>query len=480
MNPQERGSTVHWPLHLATGMYCVVALILLRFASGIAIPALAGLFVLPVALLWVFGRFDIVLTLFVGTIPFVQHFSWLSVPVGDFNITPHMFAFVIVVFSFINRHLQERSPSTGAFDRVDQLIVMMAVFSIIPLLFGYSLPVNHEKRWLLFYTGIVETTAYLFVVRIGLRQGYVTPRRLLIALMMTSFASAIIAGMELSKVGFNLLNIYSSRVSIGFGYHNTNLFGIHASLLFPLIFSMAVNETSKGYRSVSLASLAVLLTLSILCFNRGTLIVLLFQVILLSLRKENRSLLFVLSAVAVIVLVLNIEIIVFYLSRFIIGSGSAETTLIDRSAQYRLDAWSVGAMLLWKYPFGIGAGSFQHMWEIYGTQSNFYLGTPHHLFLSIGVDYGVPALILFLMVLFSAVRLSRTPSASLPAAAAVYYRYAFVSLAGFLLYGVLTDGELSHLSGFRYPNNGYTLILYTVIAVLFDHHRKASMEHGNG
>jgi O-antigen ligase len=120
--------------------------------------------------------------------------------------------------------------------------------------------------------------------------------------------------------------------------------------------------------------------------------------------------------------------------------------------------------LLWKYPFGVGPGGFQNVWERFGPYPNVYLGTPHQLFLSVGVDYGLMALLVFGAVLayafYSLNKIHKTHAADVSLA-----RILKISVIGYVVYGMITDGELSHLSGFTFPNNGYTLILFSVLAM---------------
>ena len=51
--------------------------------------------------------------------------------------------------------------------------------------------------------------------------------------MLTASSAAIVAFIELREVGMSLINIFFARNQIGFGYRNTNLFGMHAALVFP-------------------------------------------------------------------------------------------------------------------------------------------------------------------------------------------------------------------------------------------------------
>jgi hypothetical protein len=95
------------------------------------------------------------------------------------------------------------------------------------------------------------------------------------------------------------------------------------------------------------------------------------------------------------------------------------------------------------------------------------LGTPHELFLSIGVDYGVLSMLAFIvMLIFAFIYSEKLLKESLLVPHSELFKYIKVSIVGFIIYGMLTDGELSHLSGSITPNNGYTLLLFTLLAMI--------------
>jgi len=395
----------------------------------------------------------------------VQHLSWFAIIVGDFAITPHMALLLALIMSWINVLISRPERYTLITHPIDRYFLLFILFSLLPLLFGYSLPVNHVKRWLLFYTGVIETITFYFLLKFSLQKKILTFDKLLAAIVLTSFAAVFVALLEMYINGFSLIQIYSSRMRIGFGYHNTNLFGIHSAILYPILFYAAVYKKNILPTPIVYISLGLLIILSLLCFNRGTFLLLAVQTAMLFYYKPNRRIiLWVIVLLAGTLLYFN-EIILFYIIRFFLGTGIKEAnSIIDQSASYRLEAWVTGLYLLIHYPLGIGAGSFQHMWELFGSRPNLFLGTPHHLFLSIGVDYGVICLIIFILILWRIYRETVNIDRADPYENAMFYRYFKISIIGFVLYGVITDGELSHLSGSTVPNNGYTLLLYGLIA----------------
>jgi len=299
-----------------------------------------------------------------------------------------------------------------------------------------------------------------------LHSAKITIKEIVIALLCTSFASVIVAFVEFRTIGFDPILIYASRMRFGFGYHNTNLFGIHSAILFPITVYALTDKRYSDYRFIAVTSFIILLLLSVICFNRGTFIVLGLQILILYFRRQNRPVIYLILISAIVLGFLFRDILLLYILRFIAGGGSeTKLTFVDNSAIYRIDAWRVGLLVLFNYPFGVGAGSFQYMYEMYGSIKNLYLGTPHQLLLSIGVDYGVPCLVVFIVILFIAIRKSKELYADNKENNSLFY-YVIISFIGYFVYGLITDGELSHLSGSIVPNNGYTLFLFSLIAIV--------------
>ncbi|MDR3667492.1 MAG: O-antigen ligase family protein [Ignavibacteriaceae bacterium] len=400
---------------------------------------------------------------YIITLPFLQHFSFNGVYVGDFDITPHMIIQLILIIIFLISYLTNSDVlQTKPFGIIDKLIILFILFALLSLLFGYSMPENHVKRWLLFYTGIFETSTFYFITLYLLNNNKDLVHEILVALMLSVFFSGIIAVTEFNIIGYNLIHIFLSRMRFGFGFHNTNLYGIYSALLFPLIVYLIYNHKSKAVRIISILSFSLLSLLSIMCFNRGTFIVMGLQIILLFFYTKNRKLIISLLVAFIGVAVYFSNLLLFYIFRFV---GNNNPQGLDESALYRLEAWRIALKCLLLYPFGVGGGGFQILWEKYSFKPEIYLGTPHQLFLSIGIDYGILTLLVFIIILVVAFYYSYKIIES-HSEASTLFKYVIISLIGLFVYGMLTDGELSHLSGFIAPNNGYSIILFAILSII--------------
>jgi len=377
-----------------------------------------------------------------------------------------MILLFVLALGFAYFYLQRKDENASGLFLIDKILIVMFVSTLPSLIFPSYLPVNHVKRYLLFYTGIIEPLAFYFILRnfIAAIPGY--SEKLLRALVLTSFSAGLVALWELAYFNFNLGEIFLNRMRFGFGYQNPNLFGIHSALLLPIALYYVFDDKVKSYKPLYVMGFIILFALSMLTFNRGTFIVSALQLILFFVFiKKSRKIVAGVFVAFAIVMILNSDLIILYFSRFLAGNDAKMGALIDNSALYRLEAWQVGLRLLYLYPLGVGAGGFQFAWEKFGEHPGVYLGTPHHLFLSVGVDYGVLTMIIFLslliVIIYKLVKLLNDKGYNNNLLMSL-----IISFVGYVVYGMITDGELSHLTGFTVPTNGFTLILFALIAYI--------------
>jgi len=432
---------------------------------------LLGGAVLPILLYISVNNFSNIILFYIIFIPFIQHFSFYAIKAGEFYITPHMIIQFIILLVVFFKFLLTYKTQQNKLNFVDKLIIFLAVSSIFSLIYPYSLPVDHTKRWLLFYTGIFENITFYFVTLYLLRAEKKFTRRLIISITLSSLSALIIAFLELKGLGFNVISIFLSRMIIGFGFHNTNLFGLYSAIIFPLYFYLLINRKYYSIRIPILISFVVLSLLSILCFNRGTFLVMIIELLLLFRIKETRKIIYLFIFVLLIGAIYYHEIILLYIQRFLAGENEATTSAyIDYSALYRIEAWKLGVYLLFSFPFGLGGGGFLYAWDKFGPYSQINLVSPHQLLLSVGVDYGVLTMIIFIAILITSFCYCNIILKTKIASPSIF-QFLKISIIGYVFYGITTGGELSHLSGYIAPNNGYTLILFILLAIISYHHK---------
>ncbi len=419
-----------------------------------------------------FYKLELSILIYIAFIPFLQHLSLYSLPAGAFLIAPHMIIQFLLMIGVFNNFIYSYNPKSKLqWDIVEKLFILFFLLSIFSLIFGYYLPTDSDKRWLLFYTGIFEPIAFYFIIKYFLYKEEKFIDKLLWVLILTSFASLFVGFIEYGGSSLNLIELYISRKEKGFGYHNMNLFGLQSAIIFPINFYLIFSEKVKKYKIYAVASLIILTLLSVLTLNRGTFIVLFVQLFFLFFIKKARNLVKVFLIAGVLSGIYFSKLIMIYLFRFFSGSHGM---LTDQSAVNRIFLWEVGLKTMINYPLGIGADAFQYFWIKAGINTSFF-GSPHNILLDIGVSYGIPALLVFILIIFKIfqyinflVKYDKNYKD--------LYRCFRISLIGYILIGFITGGELSHLSGFMYPNNGYTLILIIIFAIIVFRFKKIKNE----
>ena len=455
--------------------FSLVSFVIYVFILGIVILVKPGLFfyfsflfpVIPVLFYVLINKLEFSFLLYIVFLPFVQHLSVNSIPIGDFRVTPDILIHFLLMIAFINQFLYTyRKSKNDGLTLQDKLIILFVLFSFFSLISASALPINHSKRLLLYYTGIFQTVSFYFAILYFLKRIPCFTKQLLIALSLTSFSAGIIALYELNMVGFSLISIFLARTEIGFGYHNTNLFGMHAALLFPVLIYMLSESDFKNYKILVWCSFITLSILSLLTLNRGTFVVLAFNLFVLFWKKENRKMVIGFLVFGIVGAIYYSDLLVLYFNRFFTNSGGNERFLTDESALYRIEVWRVAIKAILNYPLGLGGTGYMLAWAIYTNYPHVIFVTPHQIFLYIAVDYGLPALFIFLTLIIIVLRKLSILYKSVTLRNRKLFFYIKLSLIGYIIHGFLTGGELSHLSGTMYPNNGYTYILMILLAFI--------------
>ncbi|MCK6600662.1 MAG: O-antigen ligase family protein [Bacteroidetes bacterium] len=451
-------------------LYIIFSIVSLKMFGNYSIPLIYSI---PFALIIII-KYEVrkLFYLFIIILPILQHYNFVAIEIGDFIITPSSI-YLIILFMLAIYDNKEGKISLSYKSIPNNsiiLLIIIIVSSIVSQLINYNSIHNNTKQLLLFYTGIVESLLFIIIINKYYNK-YLND--IILCVILSVLSSVVVAFIEIQSIGFSLLNIYMNRVAIGFGYHNTNLFGIVSALLIPLTiyyyrFGYKINYTFSVVITLCLVSL---FCLSLLTLNRGTILVLVFQIVMMWIPKQLRKTMSVVIFSICLVGIYNYDLILIYADRF--SGVEVGEKITDPSALYRLEAWKVGFESIISNPFGLGAGGFQQYWENNGIDPTFFLGTPHQLFLSIAVDYGVLSAISFLFLLI--IMIWNGFNQFIRKNNILLYTTS-ISFLSYLIYGMITDGELSHLSGSVYPNNAFTFFL---ILIIFIHYGSNKIKNQN-
>ncbi len=353
----------------------------------------------------------------------------------------------------------------------DKILIVFVVLSVFSLIAASYFPINHSKRILLYYTGIVQPVTFYFIIIYFLSKVPNFTQKLIIAVTLTASAAGIVAFIEIREIGSSLINLYLSRNIIGFGYHNTNLFGMHAALVFPLYFYALKSDDFKYQKLLLWLNFIILSVLSVLTLNRGTFVVLAVYLFLLFWKKENRKIVIGFIFTGAMSALYFIDLLILYVNRFI-GGGEQARFLMDQSALYRLEVWRVGIEGIISYPLGLGGVGYHYAWEKFSIAPTQTFLTPHQIILYIAVDYGIPALLAFIFLFITVFKKISLLSRDDRIAHSKLFYYIKIAFIGYFIHGFLTGGEFSHLSGNIFPNNGYSYILMILLAIVSFHYGK--------
>ena len=201
----------------------------------------------PVLLFILINKLDYALLIYIVILPIIQHHSNISIFLGDFRITPDMVIHLVLLIASINYFLYSYDTQTKrSLSLQDKILLVFVLLTVFSLIAASYFPINHSKRILLYYTGIFQPVSFYFIILYFLSRVPNFLNKLILAIMLTATSAAIIAFIELREIGLSLINIFIARNQIGFGYRNTNLFGMHAALVFPLYFYALKSDNFKA------------------------------------------------------------------------------------------------------------------------------------------------------------------------------------------------------------------------------------------
>lgn len=295
--------------------------------------------------------------------------------------------------------------------------------------------------------------------------------------------SALFIGMVLNALigigtffsSMNFMDLLTARLP--FNFVGPNTYAAIAVMFIPAGILMAGEATSKLLKIVYIAMTLVLVGSVFLTISRGGALSLLLTLILLFVfsRKFRPSV----GAVFIIILIMLIiasPFLINVISRF--ENMFSRTKIAEMSTLIRLSAWQASLRSLIQYPLGIGGNQFPIVYSSLGRFPDSPVLHSHHIFLGMAVEYGIPALIGFIAIIFiifqnafSRIRSSAEGGRLHSLTAAI-----MCGLFGSVFMSIISEGPRCHLNNKEQMFNDALIFMYIVMALLFRLSQKENNE----
>ncbi len=181
-----------------------------------------------------------------------------------------------------------------------------------------------------------------------------------------------------------------------------NDFAMHLVILVPMVFAIFFNYKNIAIRVLSLLLLALLVLNIIFTYSRGGMlgfaVVFIFSILTFSFQRKKVILPIILVAIGIA------SILPFIPAKYW-ERVQTITDFDDPAIQARLDTWKTGLGMMSDHPIrGVGLGAFRYEYIMRAytsgdvkTKASLF---SHNAYIQIGAEIGIPALALFLLLLF--------------------------------------------------------------------------------
>lgn len=209
--------------------------------------------------------------------------------------------------------------------------------------------------------------------------------------------------------GLSIRGAGAKRGLITFGYHNVNVFAGIAILVFPLILDMFLYGKKKGKEGLFIIlSLAINALGLFVSYTRGAWIALLVSVFVVLISRRYRYFIYGLGGLMLV----GIRPI----ARYILRRGTSTTLLTNESTIARIQSMFASFIIIFKYPFGAGSGSYPEMYKNHVTEgylmipewfrmkikvAKYNMEAAHNLWLQIGSELGIVSMFSFLGIVLN-------------------------------------------------------------------------------
>jgi len=215
--------------------------------------------------------------------------------------------------------------------------------------------------------------------------------------LLASVGSVMWASLYMLREWQKALPLYGFFYRPGWVTGDANYFAISAVIVLPLCVSFVLNPRTGWERLYALGCSIIILFAFMITASRGGFLGLLAAALVLSWTSRQRTKSLIMFAVLIALALLA-------------APSSPVRRLVDPSrsdteaADLRLVLWKAGAEMVLDHPFlGVGLGNFAERMPDYGLDpATLDLHVTHNTFLQMAAEMGLPSLLVFLSMVFTA------------------------------------------------------------------------------
>lgn len=320
--------------------------------------------------------------LLVGVMPLSQHHIWGAM-VGEATVFKYLGAFC-VLYAVIHLATRRNFPPFFATWQARLFVVFFLIATTSYL--AHYIPKPWESSPFLSY---VSFLLLLFVTLTVVD----SPRRLRWVLLV-AIGSVAFASLYMIREWQKAYPVHGFSYRPGWVVGDPNYFTISALLTLPLAFYMMLERRSLWERWFCLGCLIVTLVAVTLGASRGGFLGLVaaFLFVVWRSRRRPRNL----ALVSASLLALSFASPVSPVKRLLHPARSDV-----EAEESRLVAWHAGLCMIRAHPFtGIGLGNFKILMPLYGGPGAKVDSIAHNAYVEIAAEMGIPALLIFLAMLY--------------------------------------------------------------------------------
>lgn len=377
---EERAATRPSQIFAIAGLFVAIYIIssFVKTDTEKAEAAMRSIFAVSglAAMLFCFMNIELALAALVFVVPLTNY----NLPGLPFYLTIGDAYIVILTLAWLMRLMVSRGGRIQSAN-LDRPIFIFIVLSVISMFGSTSIPDAGVE--------LLQTIEYI-VISYYLFQNVIRKREEMDNVMLAIALSAQMYSLY-GIIQYIIEGGGSYRVLSTFGHFNA--FGTYLAIMIPLFFNLAVTERVRWRRAMYFITIGTCSVAIMFTFSRGAWIGVIGALIFSAWIRGMGQFIKIFSLLIVTVIILSVLLP----ERFIFRAASI-TEIQDDSTQSRIKQYSMAFEIMTEKPFfGVGLNELDNYATARGTPA---LAGIHNVFLYIAAERGIPAMAVFLLIVF--------------------------------------------------------------------------------